>query len=51
MDIQMETFRVYSNYKELLIIRYKDYMRVSAIENRIGEVVRITKRLICFDKK
>lgn len=51
MDTQMGTFRVASNYKELLTIWYKDYMSVPPIENRIGEVVRNTKRLIYFDKK
>lgn len=47
----MGTFRVSSNYKELLTIWYKDYMSLPPIENRIGEVVRNIKRLIYFDKK
>lgn len=51
MDTDMGTFRVSSNYKELLTIWYKDYMSLPPIENRIGEVVRNTKRLIYFDKK
>ena len=51
METKIGTFRVSSNYKELLTIWYKDYMSMPPIEKRIEEVVRNTKRLVYFDKK
>lgn len=50
INTNIGTFRISSNYRELLKIWYKDYLSIPPIEKRIEEVISNTGRLVYFDK-